>query len=89
MAEEKVVKSKKQLEEEADKARKAAVDAANKKKVEDATEKESKLANIPLSDEERAFIADIRPKMNKGRKVEQPSPAEILRYSRLIKREQV
>lgn len=82
-------KSKEQLEHEADVARRVAVDAKNNK---DATEKaleEDRLANIPLNDEEKAFIAEIEPKMNEGRKIMRPSPADILRYSQLIKRKDV
>lgn len=80
-------KSKQQIEEEADKARKAKVDATNKKRAEDAAEQEAKTACVLLNDEELAFIARIAPMMNKGRMVDQPSPAEILRYSQLKKRE--
>lgn len=83
------VLSKEELEKKADIARKAKVDADNKKRAAEAAEAEAKLANTPLNDEERAFIARIRPMMNKGRPVEQPSPAEITRYSRLIKREKI
>lgn len=82
-------KSKKQIEEEADKARKAKVDARNKKRAEAAAKKEAEDANIPLNAEEKDFIARIAPKMNEGRAVNQPSPAEILRYSQLIKRKDV
>jgi len=82
-------KSKVEIEAEADKARKAQVDATNKKKAKAAAEQEAKNANVPLNDEEKAFIARIAPKMNEGRMVMQPSPAEILRYSQLIKRKDV
>ena len=83
------VLSKEELEKKADIARKAKVDADNKKRAEDEAAAEAALANTPLTDEEKAFIARIRPKMNLGRPVDQPSPAEIQRYSRLLKREKV
>ena len=50
---------------------------------------EDKLANTPLDAEELAFITRIAPLMNEGRKIAQPSAAEIQRYSRLIKRKDV
>ncbi len=81
--------SKEELEKKADIARKKKVDADNRKRAEDAARAEAKLANTPLDAEEKAFIARIRPKMNKGRPVDQPSPADITRYSRLIKREKI
>lgn len=83
------VKSKKELENIADKARKAGVDADNKKRAAAAAKKEAEDAGVPLNAEEKAFIARIAPKMNEGRMVMQPSPAEILRYSQLIKRRDV
>ncbi|MEE9354788.1 MAG: hypothetical protein V3U75_04285 [Methylococcaceae bacterium] len=82
-------KGKEQIEKEADGARKKKVDADNKKTAEKAKAEEDALAETPLTGEERAFIAEIDPKMNEGRKIAQPSPAEILRYSRLIKRKDV
>ena len=91
MAEEKAktesVKSKEQIEAEADKARKAKIDVVNKKKAEEVAKKEAELAKMPLNKEENAFIARIRPQMNDGRNP--PAPADILRYSRLIKRKGV
>ena len=80
---------KKEIEDKADKARKAKVDAKNKEAATKAKAEEDKLAKTPLTDEERAFIAEIAPKMNEGRKIAQPSPAEIQRYARLIKRKDV
>jgi hypothetical protein len=80
---------KKDIEEKADKARKAKVDAKNKSDADKAKADEDKLANTPLTQEEKDFIAEIGPKMNEGRKIMQPSPAEILRYSKLIKRKDV
>ncbi|KKN73460.1 hypothetical protein LCGC14_0400350 [marine sediment metagenome] len=88
-AEAKPVKSKKQIEEEADQARRAKVDATNKKKAAKAAEGEAALAKVPLNAEEKAFIARIAPKMNEGRAVMQPSSADVLRYSRLMKRKDV
>ena len=80
---------KKEIEEKADKARKAKVDKANKEAATKAKADEEKLDKTPLTEEERAFIARIAPKMNEGRKNAQPSSAEILRYSKLIKRKDV
>ncbi len=81
-----MAKSKQEIEEAADKARKAKVDAANKKKIVDAAKKEAQLADTPLNKEEKDFLARIEPKMNEGRAIMQPSSAEVLRYSQLIKR---
>ena len=80
-----VAKGQAQLQEEADNSRKKLVDAKNKaaaKKIEDDAKK---LAGTPLNAEEEAFIARIAPKMNKGRHVEKPCPADITRYARLVK----
>lgn len=82
-------KSKKQIEDEADVARRADVDAENKKRIKDEAREEAALAKTPLTAEEKSFIAEIAPKMNEGRKVMRPSSAEILRYSKLIKRQGV
>ncbi len=82
-------KGKEELERLADEARKAEVDATNKKKVAEMAKAEAESADTPLNAEEQAFIARIAPRMNEGRKVLQPSPAEITRYSRLIKRKDV
>ena len=82
-------KSKKEIEEAADKARRAEVDAANKKKASVEAAKEAALAQTPLTDEEKAFITKVEPRMTEGRKVMQPSPAEILRYAKLLKRKDV
>ena len=49
----------------------------------------ARLANTPLSKEEKAFIAKIAPMMNKGRSVDQPTAAQIGRYGRLLKRKDV
>lgn len=83
------VKSKEEKEKEEDAARKAKIDAINKEKAKKAAEKEAKLANTPLSKAEKEFIIEIKAKMNEGRAVMQPSPAEILRYSQLLKRKDV
>lgn len=81
--------SKEELEKKADIARRARVDADNKKRASDAAKAEEKLAKTPLSSEEKAFIARIRPKMNMGRPIDQPDAADITRYSKLIKREKI
>ncbi len=83
------VKSKEQLEKEADIARRAEVDAANKASLKAAEDKAVELALTPLTPEERAFIERVRPKMNEGRRDLQPSPAEITILSRLLKREHI
>ena len=82
-------KSKEELEKIADKARKAKVDAENQEKIKKAAAEEAKLAKTPLTAEERAFITHIAPLMNEGRAIAQPSAAEILRYSKLLKRKDV
>ncbi len=83
------LKSKVDLEVEAEKIRKAAVDKANKEVADKAARDKIILSNIPLTNEERDFLVSTAAKMNKGRKVDQPSPAEILKYSKLIERENV
>ena len=88
-AKKKPADSKEEIEAKADKARRAKVDADNKKKAKEAAEKEAKLAKTPLNDEERAFLAKMAPKMNEGRAIMQPSPAQMLRYSQLVKRKGV
>lgn len=84
-----MAKSKQQKEEEAEKARKAKVDAANRKKIKDAAVEEAALADTPLSKEENKFIVNVAAKMNEGRAIMQPSSAEILKYSKLVKRKDV
>lgn len=84
-----MAKSKDQIETEADKVRKAKADRVNAKAAKEAEAKEVELADVPLNREELAFIARVRPKLNEGRASQQPSPAEITRFSRLIKRENV
>jgi len=83
------VKSKEQREKEADIARRAAVDAANKKTAKALSDKEAAEANIALNNEEKAFIARVASKMNEGRAIARPSAADITRYARLIKRKGV
>lgn len=78
-------KNKEQLEREADEKRKAAVDETNAKNAQEAADREAALADVPLTANEKAFIAKIRPLMNKGKGG--PSAADITRYSYLIKRE--
>lgn len=85
----KKVMSKKEAEEAADKLRKAKVDEENIKRQKLAEAEEAKLAKVPLTLEERAFIAEMTPKMNNGRQIDQPSPAQIGRYARLLKRKDV
>lgn len=82
-------KSKVEIEAAADKARKAKVDAANKKKIKEEAEKAAALAKTPLNEDEKAFIDRVKPLMNEGRAIMQPSAAEITRYSQLIKRKDV
>lgn len=76
-----------ELEKKVDENRKASVDATNAKDAKKADEKQASLADTPLTQGEVDFIARIRPRMNKGN--HQPPPADILRYSQLIKREKV
>jgi hypothetical protein len=83
------VKSKEQLEKEADTRRRAAVDATNKANAATTAAKEAELAKTPLTDEEKEFCARIAPLMNEGRAVMRPSAADITRYARLIKRKNV
>ena len=82
-----MAKNKEQAEREADEKRKRAIDAKNARDAQQAAENEAELANVPLTNAEKQFIARIRPLMNKG--MGGPSPAEITRYSYLIKREKV
>lgn len=82
-------KSKQAIDEAADKARKAKVDRANKKKAEAAAKKAAEMSETPLNAEELAFIERTAPKLKEGRAIMQPSPAEMLRYSELIKRKDV
>ena len=82
-------KSKVEIEAAADKARRAKVDAANKKKIKEEADKVEARAKTPLNEEEKAFIARIGPMMKEGRAVRQPSSAEITRYSQLIPRKDV
>ena len=76
-----------ELERKAGEARKANVDAKNKADAEKTAKQQADLADTPLTEAEVAFIARIRPRMNKG--THQPPPADILKYSQLIKREKV
>ena len=85
----KEIRGGKAIEEAAEKARKAHVDAENRKKALREKAAEEVLANTPLTDEEKAFIAKTTPKLKEGRAIMQPSPAEILRYSKLVKRKNV
>lgn len=82
-------KGRKQIEDEADKARKAKVDADNKKKAAKQAKKEAAEALEPLTAEESAFLKEMAPKMNEGTAARQPSSAEMLRYSQLIGRKGV
>ncbi len=84
-----MAKGLKQIEEDAERKRKAGVNAVNKKKAQTEAAKESELANTPLTKLEREYIARIAPRLKEGRNSAQPSPAEILRYSKLIKRKDV
>ena len=82
-------KSKVEIEAEADKARRAKVDAANRRKIKEEADKVAAAAQTPLNEEEKAFIARVGPMMNEGRAARQPSSAEITRYSQLIPRKDV
>jgi len=77
---------KKELEEAADKTRKAKVDKANKKAAKDALKLAEANADKPLSKAEKAFVKKIAPKMNCGRTCDKPSPADITKYARLLSR---
>ena len=78
-----MAKGKKQIQSEAETARKKAVDAKNQQAAAKDKAKTDSLANTPLTAEELAFCQEIEPKMNKGRRAERPCPADILRYSKL------
>lgn len=84
-----MAKSKVEIEAAADKARKEKVDIENKKRAKLAEEETARLANTPLNEEEKAFIAKMAPMMNKGRLVDQPNAAQIGRYGRLLLRKNV
>lgn len=88
-AAEKPALSKVDIEKQADKARKAGVDAENAKMQKLKDEEEAKLASQPLNTEEQEFIAMTRPKMNMGRQCDQPSIADIRRYAGLVKRQSI
>ena len=81
--------TKEELEHKAEESRKAAVDEGNAKIALQRKEKQDALANTPLTDNERAFIAETKPKLKYGRRDLMPSPADMLRYSQLIQREKV
>ena len=89
MAKSKMVKSQVQIEAEADKARKKKVDRDNQRRAKMAEDEKERLANTPLNQEEKAFIAEMAPKMSKGRSVDQPNAAQIGRYGRLLLRKDV
>ena len=76
----------KENDEKAEKAQKEKVDRMNKKKADDIAKAEAMLAKTPLNDEEKAFVAKMKPKLSEGRAIMQPTQAEMLRYSQLIKR---
>lgn len=76
-------KGKRQIEDDAEKARKVAVDKANEKNAADKAAKAAADAKVPLTDAEKEFMVYIEPKLNKGRMIDQPSSAEMLRYSQL------
>ena len=84
-----MAKSKMELETAADKARKAKVDRENQKKAKMANEEMARMADTPLNQEEKDFIAEMAPKMNKARAVDQPNAAQIGRYGRLLLRKDV
>jgi hypothetical protein len=78
-----MAKGKKQIQSEAETARKKAVDAKNEQEAAKDKAKMDSLANTPLTPEELAFCQEIEPKMNNGRRDKRPGPADILRYSKL------
>ncbi len=84
-----MAKSRAQLEQEGDDARKRKVDTDNKKAVRKSDDEQTVLAETPLNPEEKAFMAEVGPKMNKGRRVDMPSSADILRFSQLKARADV
>lgn len=84
-----MAKSQKEIEAAADKARKAKVDKENVRRAKLIEDENKRLANTPLSPEEKNFIAEMAPKMNKGRACDQPTAAQIGRYGRLLLRKDV
>ena len=82
----KPVLSQEELERKVDQDRKAGVDATNKKMAENIEDQDAKLAGVPLTAEEKEFMARIKPRMNYGRRGQMPSAADITRYARLVKR---
>ncbi len=93
--------SAQKLEQMADKNRKGQVDAINKAKAVADSNDEKKMATVPLTQEEKDFMAEVEPKMNGGSRQENgqrvvtarmtsmPASADILRYSKLLKRKDV
>lgn len=79
-----MAKGQEQLQEEADNSRRKLVDAKNRAAAKKLKDDAAKLAGTPLTPEEEAFIARIAPKMNRGRHIEKPCPADITRYARLL-----
>ena len=84
-----MAKGLEKAEKAADIARKAEVHKANVRREKLLADEEKRLANTPLTAEERAFIAEMMPRMNEGRSIMKPTPAEIGRLARLRKRENV
>jgi len=86
-----LIMAKSQVEKEAaaDNTRKAKVDKENIRREKLAEEEKARLANTPLNSEEKKFIAEMAPRMNKGRAVDQPTAAQIGRYARLLLRKDV
>jgi len=82
----KPVLSQEELERKVDENRKAAVDATNAQTAKNMEKMEAELASVPLTDEEMAFMAEIKPRMNQGRRGLMPNAADITRYARLVKR---
>lgn len=72
-----------ELQAKGDKARRKLVDLGNRQAAARLKEAGDKLANVPLTDEERAYCVETEAKMNSGRHVDTPSAAAILRYSKL------
>ena len=82
----KPVLSQEELERKVDENRKAAVDATNAQTAKNMEKLDAELASVPLTDEEMAFMAEIKPRMNHGRRGLMPNASDITRYARLVKR---
>ena len=75
-----------ELERKVDEDRKKTVDKKNVAKAAKEKAEDDALAGVPLTAQEKAFIARIAPRMNCGRIGSMPSAADITRYARLANR---